>query len=75
VVFDAEGMSHIDAAGLAALEELSDSFSGEGIGLAFARLKQPMREGLSATKLDEPIGAHSHPTVRAAVDACALQAG
>jgi ABC-type transporter Mla MlaB component len=34
VVFDAEGMSHIDAAGLAALEELSDSLSGEGIGLA-----------------------------------------
>jgi hypothetical protein len=34
-----------------------------------------MRERLSATKLDEPSGEHSHPTVRAAVDACALQAG
>jgi MFS superfamily sulfate permease-like transporter len=41
VVFDAEGMSHVDAAGLAALEDLSDSLRGEGIGLAFARLKQP----------------------------------
>jgi SulP family sulfate permease len=75
VVFDAEGMSHIDAAGLAALEELSEGLRGEGIGLAFARLKQPMRERLSTTRLDERIGEHFHPTVRAAVDACARQTG
>lgn len=75
VVFDAEGMSHIDAAGLAALEELFESLRDEGIALAFARLKQPMRERLSATKLDQRIGGHLHPTVSAAVEACAGQTG
>lgn len=75
VVFDADGMSYIDVAGLAALEELSDSLRDEGIGLAFARLKQPMRERLSRTHLEERIGEHLHPTVRVAVDACARQTG
>jgi sulfate permease, SulP family len=75
VVFDAEGMSHVDAAGLAALEDLSDSLRGEGIGLAFARLKQPMRERLRRTQLEQRIGEHLYPTVSAAVDACARQTG
>jgi anti-anti-sigma regulatory factor len=75
VVFDAGGMSHIDAAGLAVLEELAHSLRDRGIGLAFARLKQPMRERLSRTRLDEWIGEHAHPTVRAAVDACTRQGG
>jgi hypothetical protein len=57
------------------LEERADSLRGEGIALAFARLKQPKRERLSATRLDERIGEHLYPTVRAAVDACARQTG
>jgi hypothetical protein len=45
----------------------------DGIRLAVARLKQPVREVFDATGLTTAIGEdHFHPTVRAAVDAYAL---
>ena len=58
-------MSHVDAAGLAALEEVAGSLRGDGIELAFARLKDPMQQ-----RLGEIARGRSYPTVRAAVTAC-----
>ncbi len=70
LVFDAEAVSGIDATGVQAVEELHSSLRRDGIGLAVARLKQPVREVFDATGLTATIGReHFHPTVRSAVDA------
>jgi MFS superfamily sulfate permease-like transporter len=66
VAFDAEAVTHVDATGLGALEELVDALQNEGIKLSIARAKTPLsarleRGGLSGIRL--------HPTVRAAVEA------
>jgi MFS superfamily sulfate permease-like transporter len=71
VVFDAEGIAHADTAGLAAMGDLVDGLRAEHIGLAVARLKQPMRQRFDDDGLTDRVGApHFHPTVRAAVAAC-----
>jgi len=75
LVFDAEAVTALDASGAEALGELRRSLDEDGIGLAVARLKQPVREVFDATGLTEAIGAeHFHPTVRAAVSAYASTA-
>ena len=61
VVFDAPAMTHVDAAGLDALEEIATQLRRDGIELVYARLTGPMRERLG----------EGHPTVRAAVAAVA----
>jgi sulfate permease, SulP family len=66
VVFDAEAVTHVDATGLAALEDLVDALRKETIELSIARAKAPLTNrlaefGLSSVSL--------HPTVRAAVEA------
>ena len=70
LVLDAEGMTHVDSAGLDALDDLATSLGAEGITLDVARMKDHVRDGLAAAGTVERIGAeHFHPTVRAAVSA------
>jgi SulP family sulfate permease len=57
VVFDAEATTHVDAAGLAALDEIEARLRGDGIELVYARLKGDPRDHLGP----------GFPTVRAAV--------
>jgi anti-anti-sigma regulatory factor len=59
-------VTHVDATGLAALEELVDVLRKEGIELSLARAKTPLIARLSASGLSE---ISIHPTVRAAVEA------
>ena len=65
LVLDAEAMTHIDSAGLQALEDLAGTLKDDGIALHFARAKHPIA-GRLAERVD---GAHFHGTVRAAVQA------
>lgn len=66
VVFDAEAVTHVDATGLAALEDLVDGLREEGIELSVARAKTPLTARLVEAGLSRiPL----YPTVRAAVDA------
>jgi MFS superfamily sulfate permease-like transporter len=64
LVLDAEAMTHVDSAGLQALEDLAATLQRDGITLHFARAKHSIEERL-AERLD---GARFHGTVRAAVD-------
>jgi high affinity sulfate transporter 1 len=70
LVFDAEGVTHVDATGLAALSDLRDALRRENVGLVMARAKTPLLQLLEEAGFDVPF----HPTVRAAVDACAPKA-
>jgi len=65
LVLDAEGMTHVDSAGLQALEDLAGTLEDDGIALHFARAKHPIADRLTE-RVD---GAHFHGTVRAAVQA------
>ena len=70
LVFDAEGVNHVDAAGLAALEELSERLSEAGIELDVARMKSHVEAVLHEAGLVRTIGAaRFHGTVRQAVSA------
>jgi SulP family sulfate permease len=66
LVLDAEGVSHIDAAGLDALRDLVDELSEEGIAVALARAKSPLLARLDGAHVGP---ARLYPTVRAAVAA------
>jgi sulfate permease, SulP family len=68
VVFDAEAMTHIDATGLAALEDLVDLLRKEGIELSIARGKTPLTARLTEGGLS---GIPLRPTVHDAVQAAA----
>jgi sulfate permease, SulP family len=71
LVLDAEGLTHIDAAGVAMIRDLVQQLGGEGTTLVFARAKSPLRQRFDEVGLTETIGEHRfHPTVRAAVEAC-----
>jgi sulfate permease, SulP family len=63
LVLDAEGMTHVDSAGLQALEDLAGTLDADGIELHFARAKHPIEERVA----ERVNGAHFHGTVRAAV--------
>jgi MFS superfamily sulfate permease-like transporter len=65
LVLDAEGMTHIDAAGMQALEDLAGSLDDDGIALHIARAKHPIADRLQECAHD----ARFHGTVRAAVHA------
>jgi SulP family sulfate permease len=72
LVFDAEGLTGVDSAGLLALGELTGELAEQGIELEVARLKHPVHERLEEAGLVGRIGADRfHPTVRAAVAAAA----
>jgi sulfate permease, SulP family len=69
VIFHAEAMTHVDATGLAALDELTDALRKEGVTFAVARAKSPLRRRLDEAGLTARIGEESfYPTVRAAVE-------
>jgi anti-anti-sigma regulatory factor len=65
LVLDAEGMTHIDSAGMQALEDLTGTLDDDGIALHVARAKHPMADRLHECTP----GARFHGTVRAAVHA------
>jgi sulfate permease, SulP family len=72
LVIDAEAVTHVDAAGIDALGELVAELRRKGIEVAVARLKASVREHLDDTGVTATIGPDRlHPTVRAAVAACA----
>jgi SulP family sulfate permease len=68
LVLDAEGVTHVDVAGLEALGELTTGLARDGITLRVARMKTPVRERLEDAGVAQTIGLERfHPTVRAAV--------
>ena len=68
LVFDAEGLSHIDASGVEFLTGVIESLRKEGITFVFARLKSPMVEHLTEAGVIDIVGDdHVYPTVHAAV--------
>ena len=74
LVFDAEGLSHVDATGVDFLTDLIASLRKEDISFVFARLKSPMAEHLTEAGVLELIGEeHVFPTVHAAVAGAAAQ--
>ena len=71
-VFDAEGLSHVDATGTDALTELIESLRKQSITFVFARLKDPIADRLRKAGILDLVGEeHSYPTVHAAVEAAA----
>jgi SulP family sulfate permease len=64
VVLDAEAMTHVDSAGLAALADLEQGLRRDGIRLVVARAKSP----LQSTLRDGGLELRGYPTVRAAVE-------
>jgi len=71
LVFDAEGMSHVDATGLEALQDLERALAHDGITLLLARMKGVLEARLQGTGLGASIGPDRRfPTVRAAVEYC-----
>ena len=70
LVLDAEGMTHVDSAGLDALGDLQDDLQRDEVTLRVARMKSPVQDRLEDAGIAERIGRdHFHPTVRAAVGA------
>ena len=65
LVLDAEAMTHIDSAGLQALEDLAGTLDDDGIALHLARAKH----GIDDRITERVTGARSHGTVRGAVRA------
>jgi SulP family sulfate permease len=66
VVYRAEAVTHVDATGLTALEDLVEALGKDGTVLSLARVKAPLRARLAEGGL---AGIAIHPTVRAAVEA------
>jgi high affinity sulfate transporter 1 len=72
LVFNAEAVTQVDVAGIAALRELTDDLRHDGVSLAVARLKSAMHERFDEAGLTVLIGPERfYPTVHAAVEACA----
>jgi sulfate permease, SulP family len=71
LVLDAQAIGHVDAAGMAALRELTESLAGQGVTLVVARMISRIEDQLTDAGVAEVIGTeHFYPTVRAAVEAC-----
>ncbi len=72
LVLDAEALTHVDAAGARALDQLVRELKKEDVGLCVARMKAPVSDRLEKPGVVEAIGRDRFfPTVRAAVAACA----
>jgi MFS superfamily sulfate permease-like transporter len=70
LVLDAEGMSHVDAAGLDALASLVAELREEDVAVAVARIKAPLRQRLDAAGTTATVGGDRFfATVREAVAA------
>jgi sulfate permease, SulP family len=73
LVLDAEAISHVDTAGLAALSELADGLRDDGVTLAVARMSQRLQEQLTEAGVTDEIGPDRfYPTVDAAVRAARI---
>ncbi|MGZ6708938.1 MAG: SulP family inorganic anion transporter [Solirubrobacteraceae bacterium] len=71
LVFDAEGVNHVDIAGMDALRDVARTLAEEGTTLVFARVKSPVLSRLDAVGLTGELGPDRfHATVHDAVDAC-----
>jgi sulfate permease, SulP family len=71
LVFDAEGVTHVDSTGVEALRDLTSELSRDGVGLLVARMKSHVQDGLSDAGVTEVIGEDRFlPTVRTAVAYC-----
>jgi len=71
LVLDAQAVTHVDAAGMAALRALAESLATEGVTLVVARMTHRTEQQLIEAGVADDIGRdHFYPTVRAAVDAC-----
>jgi SulP family sulfate permease len=72
LVLDAEGITHIDIAGLNALGDLCDELARDGVTPPGGRMTTPVQERLDDAGTTARIGRdHFHPTVRATVSASA----
>ena len=70
VVIAAEPITDVDTTAAHVLEELLDELAGTGVTLAFAGMKDPVKDRLRAYGLLERVGdAHFYPTMGTAVDA------
>ena len=70
LVFDAEGMTHVDSAGLDALGDLCDDLARNGVTMRVARMNTPVRERLDDAGIAARIGRDRfYPTVHTAVRA------
>jgi len=73
LVLDAEAISYTDATGLDALLDVTKDLRRDEITLVIARLRMRMEEDLKEAGVLDAVGSdHLYPTVRAAVDACAI---
>ena len=76
LVLDAEGIAHVDSAGLDALGDLCEDLAHKGVTLRIARMKAPVQDRLEDAGVADRIGHDRfHPTVRAAVSASTAAAG
>jgi len=74
LVFDAEAVTHVDATGVEALEDLERLLARDGITLLLTRMKGPLEARLEGTSFGATIGQERRfPTVRAAVEYCVAQ--
>ena len=72
LIFDAEGLTDVDATGLAMLAELEAALAREHVELLVARMKAHVHARRTADELAESLGEdHFFPTVRPAVAHCA----
>ena len=70
LVFDAEGLNHVDATGVDLLTNLIEAMRKESITFVFARLKGPVTEYLQDAGVLRLVGeGYIYATVSAAVDA------
>jgi SulP family sulfate permease len=71
LVFDAEAVTHVDATGVQALEDLERLLARDGITLLLARMKGPLEARLEGTSFGATMSQERRfPTVRAAVEYC-----
>ena len=64
-------MTHVDATGVEALDDLERLLARDGITLLLARMKGPLEARLEGTTFGATMGAERRfPTVRAAVEYC-----
>ena len=76
LVVDGEAITHIDVAGLGAIDELTRDLARARVTLVVARLKSEMRQRLDEGGVTASIGpTRFYPTVRAAVAACRAEDG
>ncbi len=74
LVFDAEAVTHVDATGVEALDDLERLLARDGITMLLARMKGPLEARLEGTSFGATMGQERRfPTVRAAVEYCVAQ--